>query len=145
VLHGLHRKAALRSAAPPDGCAAAPQGARERAVRAGLFSALRDERRDCHNRRERERELAERKLAEGGVHDRFNFACEQGRVDDARRCLEHGADPVRKSDWGTTPLTAACSTGQVATATLCLDHGVSVEQRCDSVTPLHVASIEGPT
>ena len=56
-------------------------------------------------------------------------ACREGRLDDARSCLDGGAAVDGSDAWGYTALWAACCEGHVDTVMLLLDRGADVNRQ----------------
>mmetsp|Transcript_13275 Transcript_13275/g.41018 ORF Transcript_13275/g.41018 Transcript_13275/m.41018 type:complete len:111 (-) Transcript_13275:81-413(-) len=56
----------------------------------------------------------------------LGLACYQGRVNDARRILDDGADIDLENDDGRTALYCTCQQGHVAMVRLCLERGGDV-------------------
>jgi len=74
-------------------------------------------------------------------------ACEEGDIETARSCLDHGADINEKDTDGRTSLHHVCRfRGPLALAVLLVDHGADINARdVDKMTPLHTACKYGDT
>ena len=74
----------------------------------------------------------------------LHIACEEGRVDLARVCLQHGTDVNRETYMSETPLWIACYKGKSRCAHLLLSRGANVDaDNHYGETPLYIACQEG--
>jgi len=73
----------------------------------------------------------------------LHSACAAGRVDDARRLLDGGADVDAFDNSRRTPIISAIVAGHIDVLRLCLDRGANVDGRMPGAIPVEVATANG--